>query len=88
MLFARDGRGRLVATRDPTPRPAPRLFLGRSRDGNVWATRCDVDAATSAALHALCAAEPRLDDPGAARGPAVIARRLSARAYGENWHVT
>jgi RimJ/RimL family protein N-acetyltransferase len=58
VLFARDARGRLVATRDPEPRLAPRVFLGRSAEGNVWAVRTDVDAATCAAIERLCAAEP------------------------------
>lgn len=70
VLFARDAAGRLVATRDPAPRPAPRLHLGRSRAGNVWATRRDVEPATSAALERLCASEPPLASPHPQRGPA------------------
>jgi hypothetical protein len=70
VLLARDVRGRLVATRDPAPRPAPRLFLGRSAEGNVWATRVDVAPATSDALHRLCAAERALDTASLERAPA------------------
>src|SRR5690606_20746960 len=39
VLFARTPSGELLATRDPTPRAAPRVFVGRSVDGNVWALR-------------------------------------------------
>jgi RimJ/RimL family protein N-acetyltransferase len=63
VLFARDARGRLTATRDPAARPAPRLFLGRSAQGNVFALRGDVNAATGVALSRLCSAEPRLAAP-------------------------
>lgn len=65
VLFARDREGRLVATRDPEPQPAPRLFVGRSAAATVWAVRHDVDPATRRALAALCAAEPPLDKPSA-----------------------
>jgi hypothetical protein len=69
VLLARDSRGRLVATRGPEARPAPRLFLGRSAQANVWATRADVDAATSRELDRLCAAEPRLSAASPERSP-------------------
>ena len=80
VLFARDAAGRLVATRDPEPRPAPRLHLGRSRAGNVWATRRDVDPATSAALERLCASEPPLASRHPQRGPACRERVLELLA--------
>jgi hypothetical protein len=70
VLLARDARGLLTATRDPAPRPAPRLFLGRSREANVWAVRGDVDPSTRDALERLCAAEPTLVEPRAGRSPA------------------
>ena len=54
VLLTRDTQGRLTTTRDPTPRPAPRLFLGRSGDGDVWALRRDLDAATSGQPAAVC----------------------------------
>lgn len=58
-LFTRSKRGHLVATRDPAPNPAPRVFLGRSPEGNAWAVRRDVDAVTRAELERLLSAEPR-----------------------------
>jgi hypothetical protein len=70
VLLARDARGRLTSTRDPTPRPAPRLFLGRSNDHNVWGVRQDVDPATSGRAQRICAAEPTLAVPDAAHPPA------------------
>jgi hypothetical protein len=80
VLLARDAQGRLVATRDPAARPAPRLFLGRSRDGNVWALRRDVDAATRDSIHRACSAEPRLAAPRADAIPACRARALELLA--------
>ncbi|MCP3984779.1 MAG: GNAT family N-acetyltransferase [bacterium] len=77
VLLERDLRGRLVATRDPLARPAPRLFLGRSAEGNVWATRRDVDTETSDELHRLCSAEPRLVNPGNEQPPLCRERALS-----------
>lgn len=59
VLLERDRDGRLLATRDAPPRPAPRLFLGRSPAANAWATRAGLDPATERALHRFCAAEPR-----------------------------
>jgi len=63
VLLERDSEGRLVATRDPAARPAPRLFLSRSAEGNVWACRRDLDPGTVLEVERLCAAEPRLADP-------------------------
>lgn len=76
VLLERDAQGRLVATRDPVARPAPRLFLGRSAEGNVWATRRDVDRETADALSLLCAAEPLLESPSRERVPACRDRAL------------
>jgi hypothetical protein len=67
VLLTRDEHGRLVATRDPVPRPAPRLVLGRSREGNLWATHRAVEPATRDELHRLCSSEPRLASPAAPR---------------------
>src|SRR5690606_9215179 len=58
VLFARTPSGELLATRDPTPRAAPRVFVGRSVDGNVWALRADLAPGTKAELSRLLAAEP------------------------------
>jgi hypothetical protein len=58
--YARDRHGRLVATRDAEPRPAPRLHLGRSAEGNVWALRADVEAPCAEEIARACAGEAPL----------------------------
>jgi hypothetical protein len=70
VLLERDPLGRLIATRDPLARPAPRLFLGRSGERNVWAVRHDVDEATRVELNRLCGAEPTIETPSAESAPA------------------
>lgn len=59
-LFTHDERARLLCVNEPGGggAPAPRLFLGRTRDGNVWRFRSDVHGALAAQLEALCADEP------------------------------
>lgn len=79
-LLARDAHGRLTGTRDAVPRPAPRLFVGRSGEGNVWAVRRDLDSATGRELGRLCAAEPTLPIPSAERAPACRERALELLA--------
>jgi RimJ/RimL family protein N-acetyltransferase len=59
LLFVRDARGDLLAVRDASRRPAPRLFLGRSAEGNVWAFRAGVEPALREELAELLDAEPR-----------------------------
>jgi RimJ/RimL family protein N-acetyltransferase len=74
-LFVRDPRGDLVATRDPSRRPAPRVFLARSAAGNAWAIRRDVDPAARTELERLLAEEPPWAVASDAVGP-----RCSGRA--------
>ena len=80
VLLARDAQGRSTVTRDPSARPAPRLFLGRSAEGNVWAVRDDVDAETRNALEQLCRSEPPLARPDAPRPPQCRERALALLA--------
>lgn len=63
-LFTRDPAGRIVAHNEPDgdPDPAPRFFLGRTRQGNTWRVRHDVPEGTARELEALAAAEPVPDD--------------------------
>ena len=57
-LFLHDERGRIV-TRNALDRgPAPRFFLGRTRDGNRWRFRADLPDPLAERLAALCAEEP------------------------------
>ena len=80
VLLARDSRGCLITTRDADARPAPRLFLGRSRDANAWGIRRDVDRETRGELERLCREEPRLSEPDAGRVPACRERVLELLA--------
>jgi hypothetical protein len=72
-LFVRGDRGDLISTRDPSRRPAPRVFLGRSAEANVWAIRGDVDSMARAEIERLLSAEPSWV-PDRAAGPRCRAR--------------
>jgi len=63
-LFTHDPAGRIVANKEPDgdPDPAPRFFLGRTREGNTWRVRHDVPEVTARELDALAVAEPVPDD--------------------------
>ena len=71
-LFTHDGAGRIVTNNEPEPDPgpAPRFFLGRTREGIVWRVHHDVPAATAADLERLLINEPPLADPR--QSPAAI----------------
>lgn len=59
-LFTHDARSRLLCVNQPwgVGDPAPRLFLGRTREGCLWRFRADLPAALTDELEALCADEP------------------------------
>src|SRR5215216_3860754 len=78
-LYTRDARGRLDRVNEPAAGPAPRFFLGRTRQGNEWWFRHDVDDELAHALGALAATEAVNDDPrtssvGAERYEALLTR--------------
>src|SRR4030095_1067377 len=81
-LFIHDANSRLLLVNEPDGGgPAPRLFLGRTRAGNLWRFRADLPAALVEELEALCADEPAAADPRAEpRHAAEYARRLGAHA--------
>ncbi len=56
-LFTSDPFGHLVYVNEGAPKPAPRLFLGRTIEGHVLRLRADV-AALAADLSGLIEAEP------------------------------
>src|SRR5207247_11422339 len=62
-LYVLDEDGRMVATNEAARPPAPRLFLGRTREGNVWHLRRDLSSELVRELADLLAAEPIADDP-------------------------
>jgi RimJ/RimL family protein N-acetyltransferase len=81
-LFTHDARSRLLSVNEPGGEaPAPRLFLGRTRAGNLWRFRADLPEPLVEELEALCAQEPT--GPEAPREPrhaAGYARLLEAHA--------
>lgn len=83
-LFTHDDRGRLLRVNEPwgAARPAPRMFLGRTRAGNLWRFRADLPEALAEELGALCADEPDDDEMlrGAPRHAEAYARLLGAHA--------
>lgn len=57
--FRHDARGRLLAINEPEPdHPAPRLYLGRTRSGNIWRFRADLPDSLVAKLDTLLRTEP------------------------------
>lgn len=63
-LFTRNADSRLLFVNEPdgAHSSAPRLFLGRTQEGNVWAFRADLPENLIEELHALCADEPPLSN--------------------------
>lgn len=61
-LFTHDSARQTVAVNEPDGSPAPRFFLGRTREGNLWRVRHDLPAGAMQQLEALAAAEPVGDD--------------------------
>lgn len=58
-LFMHDAHSRLLRINEPGGGgPAPRLFLGRTRAGNLWRFRADLPERLIEELEALCADEP------------------------------
>ena len=58
-LFTHNAPARLLCVNEPGGgAPAPRLFLGRTRAGNLWRLRADLPASLIEALEALCMDEP------------------------------
>lgn len=59
-LFTHDAESRLLSVNEPdgAVAPAPRLFLGRTRAGNVWRFRADLPGNLVRELDSLCAGEP------------------------------
>ncbi|MDQ5835981.1 MAG: GNAT family N-acetyltransferase [Acidobacteriota bacterium] len=62
-LFTHDAESRLLFVNEPgsASAPAPRLFLGRTRAGNVWRFRADLPESLTEELGSLCAYEPPLN---------------------------
>lgn len=64
-LFTYDARGRMLQSNEPREqdrRPAPRLFLGRTRDGHVVRVGSTVPDSLTRRLAEIIAREPLADD--------------------------
>lgn len=57
-LFLVDSQQRLQSINEPDPPPAPRFFLGRTSEGNLWRFRADLPREAIERLDTLCRAEP------------------------------
>lgn len=81
-LFTHDARSRLLFVNEPGGgAPAPRLFLGRTRAGNLWRFRADLPEALVEELGALCADEPAGVEPhGVPRHVEAYVRLLDSHA--------
>jgi RimJ/RimL family protein N-acetyltransferase len=62
-LFTHGERGRIVASNEPEPVRAPRLFLGRTRAGAIWRVRDDLPADVVTDIARIVADEPPLAAP-------------------------
>jgi hypothetical protein len=61
-LFRHDAAGRIVTTNEADGDPAPRLFLGRTRAGNLWRFREDLPASLVRDLETILVGEPIATD--------------------------
>lgn len=72
-LFRHDAAGRLLSVNELGDPPAPRLFVGRTAEGNLWRFRYDLPPELMHVLDGLLAAEPIAAD---LRQPLGCAERL------------
>jgi hypothetical protein len=84
-LFRLDQRGRMLCENEPDDPPAPRLFLGQTREGNIWAVRHDLPDSLAAEIERICAAEPVAEDLEAPPRFAAALRSLLG-AGSKEWH--
>lgn len=65
-LFRTTATGRLRYVNEPGPDescpPAPRFFMGRTREGNLWRFHAELPATIVSELDELCRNEPIVDD--------------------------
>ncbi|CAN5325446.1 N/A [soil metagenome] len=62
LLFRHDASGRMVTVNQSGGPPAPRVFVGRTLDGNIYRFRHDLPASLASELEAILATEPVADD--------------------------
>src|SRR4051794_29435322 len=61
-LFTHDSRGRLRLVNELNGAEAPRFFLGRTAEGNIWRFRFDLPEVITQQLEAVCMNEPLTND--------------------------
>ena len=61
-LFRHDETGGLAAINEVTTETAPRLFVGRTSEGNIWRVRHDLPSSLVATLNEILVTEPITDD--------------------------
>jgi RimJ/RimL family protein N-acetyltransferase len=57
-LYVHDDQSRLTGSNNWNGGPAPRFFLGRTNQENVWRFRCDLSNDICDGISALCESEP------------------------------
>lgn len=60
-LFTHTAESRLLFVNEPDGAAASRLFLGRTRGGNIWRFHADLPESLVEELDALCASEPPIE---------------------------
>jgi RimJ/RimL family protein N-acetyltransferase len=80
-LFRLDADGRMTGINEPGDQPAPRVFLGRTAEGNVWRFRRDLQVALVRELEAILESEPMGGD--LPQRPATFDRLCSALSVHE-----
>ena len=68
-LYTHDASDRIVRTREPAGRPAPRFHLGRTRLGNLWRFGAELGSQTLLHLARLSGREPPVRDGAAVPEP-------------------
>ena len=61
-LYTHDDRSRVVAVNEPGGSVAPRFFLGRTLQGNLWRFRVDTTDELTAGLAECCGREPETNE--------------------------
>jgi RimJ/RimL family protein N-acetyltransferase len=62
-LFTHDDAGRMLNVNEPSGKPAPRFFIGRTAQGSQWRFRHDVDDSLRRELELVCSSEPTTGEP-------------------------
>jgi len=61
-LFKHDARGRIVSSNEYDPDSAPRLYLGRTVEGNLWRFHADLSGDLAQRLDEILRQEPIVSD--------------------------